>query len=91
MSQASSSFDKHSDEDDLPPALAAAVGASPPPSSTSPGSQKTSGGQFSSCAKSPTDAGNMFALEPGDLLMDFTEATPMVNDFVSKPWKIMFG
>ncbi|XP_048367143.1 band 4.1-like protein 4B isoform X2 [Sphaerodactylus townsendi] len=69
------------DEDDLPPALAAAVGASPPPSSTSPGSQKTSGGQFSSCAKSPTDAGNMFALEPGDLLMDFTEATPMIKTF----------
>ncbi|XP_077158773.1 band 4.1-like protein 4B isoform X2 [Paroedura picta] len=69
------------DEDDLPPALAAAVGASPPLPSTSPGSQKTSGGQFSSCAKSPTDAGPTFALEPGDLLMDFTEATPMIKTF----------
>ncbi|XP_066485297.1 band 4.1-like protein 4B [Tiliqua scincoides] len=70
------------DEDDLPPALAAAVGSSPPLSATSPVSQKTtSEGQLSSCAKSPMDTGSMFALEPGDLLMDFTEATPMIKTF----------
>ncbi|XP_053121878.1 band 4.1-like protein 4B isoform X2 [Hemicordylus capensis] len=70
------------DEDDLPPALAAAVAASPPPSSVSPVSQKTTWeGQLSSCAKSPTDTGSIFALEPGDLLMDFTEATPMIKTF----------
>ncbi|KAJ6657814.1 hypothetical protein lerEdw1_001864 [Lerista edwardsae] len=79
------------DEDDLPPALAAAVGSSPPPSSTYPVSQKTtSEGQLSSSAKvpidhwdkkSPMDTGSMFPLEPGELLMDFTEATPMVNYF----------
>nr|XP_034990284.1 band 4.1-like protein 4B isoform X1 [Zootoca vivipara] len=68
------------DEDDLPPALAAAVGASPPLSSASPGSQRTnSEGHFPSCAKSPTDTGGTFALAPGDLLMDFTEATPMAE------------
>uniref|UniRef100_A0ABM5GQY8 Band 4.1-like protein 4B isoform X2 n=1 Tax=Pogona vitticeps TaxID=103695 RepID=A0ABM5GQY8_9SAUR len=68
------------DEDDLPPALAAAVGASPPPSSASPASHKaTSEGHFSSCTKSPTDTGSTFALEPGDLLMDFTEATPLAD------------
>ncbi|XP_062981522.1 band 4.1-like protein 4B [Elgaria multicarinata webbii] len=70
------------DEDDLPPALAAAVAASPPLSSASPVSQKTTlEGHFSSCTKSPTDTGSTFALEPGDLLMDFTEATPMIKTF----------
>ncbi|RLW13429.1 hypothetical protein DV515_00000036 [Chloebia gouldiae] len=74
------------DEDDLPPALAAAAAASTPVSSASPGSQKTctpqtSEGQtqVSPGGKSSTDAGSTFALEPGDLLMDFTEATPMLE------------
>ncbi|XP_048695284.2 band 4.1-like protein 4B isoform X3 [Caretta caretta] len=76
------------DEDDLPPALAAAVAASTSVSSASPVSQKTctpqmSEGQtqISPGAKSPTDVGSTFALEPGDLLMDFTEATPMIKTF----------
>ncbi|KAM6278485.1 band 4.1-like protein 4B [Spheniscus humboldti] len=76
------------DEDDLPPALAAAAAASTPVSSASPGSQKTctpqtSEGQtqVSPGGKSSTDAGSTFALEPGDLLMDFTEATPMIKTF----------
>ncbi|XP_021131681.1 band 4.1-like protein 4B [Anas platyrhynchos] len=76
------------DEDDLPPALAAAAAASTSVSSASPGSQKTctpqtSEGQtqVSPGGKSSTDAGSTFALEPGDLLMDFTEATPMIKTF----------
>ncbi|XP_074841577.1 band 4.1-like protein 4B [Carettochelys insculpta] len=76
------------DEDDLPPALAAAAAASTSVSSASPVSQKTctpqmSEGQtqISPGAKSPTDVGSTFALEPGDLLMDFTEATPMIKTF----------
>ncbi|XP_027499832.1 band 4.1-like protein 4B isoform X5 [Corapipo altera] len=76
------------DEDDLPPALAAAAAASTPVSSASPGSQKTctpqtSEGQtqVSPGGKSSTDAGSTFTLEPGDLLMDFTEATPMIKTF----------
>ncbi|KAB1279984.1 Band 4.1-like protein 4B [Camelus dromedarius] len=36
-------------------------------------------GQLSPGAKSPSDRGGAFTLEPGDLLMDFTEATPLVN------------
>lgn len=78
------------DEDDLPPALAAAA-ASTSVSSASPGSQKmctpqTSEGQtqLSPGGKSSTDAGSTFALEPGDLLMDFTEATPMAEFTDSK-------
>ncbi|XP_039374311.1 band 4.1-like protein 4B, partial [Mauremys reevesii] len=76
------------DEDDLPPALAAAAAASTSVSSASPVSQKTctpqmSEGQtqISPGAKSPTDVGITFTLEPGDLLMDFTEATPMIKTF----------
>ncbi|XP_065523821.1 band 4.1-like protein 4B isoform X1 [Lathamus discolor] len=76
------------DEDDLPPALAAAAAASTPVSSASPGSQKTctpqtseGQAQVSPGGKSSTDAGSTFALEPGDLLMDFTEATPMIKTF----------
>lgn len=79
------------DEDDLPPALAAAAAASTSVSSASPGSQKTctpqtSEGQtqVSPGGKSSTDAGSTFALEPGDLLMDFTEATPMAEFTDSK-------
>ncbi|ELW70562.1 Band 4.1-like protein 4B [Tupaia chinensis] len=41
--------------------------------------QKSDGkGQLSPGAKSPSDRGGAFTLEPGDLLMDFTEATPLV-------------
>nr|XP_032631201.1 band 4.1-like protein 4B isoform X3 [Chelonoidis abingdonii] len=78
------------DEDDLPPALAAAAAASTSVSSASPVSQKTSPQmsegqtQISPGAKSPTDVGSTFALEPGDLLMDFTEATPMAEFIDSK-------
>uniref|UniRef100_A0A8D2JA15 Erythrocyte membrane protein band 4.1 like 4B n=1 Tax=Varanus komodoensis TaxID=61221 RepID=A0A8D2JA15_VARKO len=39
----------------------------------------------------PTDTGSTFALEPGDLVMDFTEATPMVNYFILQPWKHKAG
>ncbi|XP_036711301.1 band 4.1-like protein 4B isoform X3 [Balaenoptera musculus] len=36
-------------------------------------------GQLSPGAKSPSDRGGAFTLEPGDLLMDFTEATPLAE------------
>ncbi|XP_053422263.1 band 4.1-like protein 4B isoform X6 [Nycticebus coucang] len=36
-------------------------------------------GQLSPGAKSPSDRGGAFTLEPGDLLMDFTEATPLAD------------
>nr|XP_060637419.1 band 4.1-like protein 4B isoform X3 [Anolis sagrei ordinatus] len=68
------------DEDDLPPALAAAVAASLPLPPASPVSQKmASDGHFSLHAKSPVNTGSTFSLKPGDLLMDFTEATPMTD------------
>ncbi|XP_036903453.1 band 4.1-like protein 4B isoform X2 [Sturnira hondurensis] len=35
--------------------------------------------QLSPGAKSPSDHGGAFTLEPGDLLMDFTEATPLAE------------
>ncbi|XP_020145011.2 band 4.1-like protein 4B isoform X1 [Microcebus murinus] len=42
--------------------------------------QKSEGkGQLSPGAKSPSDRGGAFTLEPGDLLMDFTEATPLAE------------
>ncbi|KAM6169785.1 band 4.1-like protein 4B isoform 2-T2 [Rhynchocyon petersi] len=42
--------------------------------------QKSEGkGQPSPGAKSPSDRGGAFTLEPGDLLMDFTEATPLAE------------
>uniref|UniRef100_A0A287CYI1 Erythrocyte membrane protein band 4.1 like 4B n=1 Tax=Ictidomys tridecemlineatus TaxID=43179 RepID=A0A287CYI1_ICTTR len=34
---------------------------------------------LSPAAKSPSDRGGTFTLEPGDLLMDFTEATPLAD------------
>ncbi|XP_049752239.1 band 4.1-like protein 4B isoform X3 [Elephas maximus indicus] len=47
--------------------------------------QKSEGkGQPSPVAKSPSDRGGAFTLEPGDLLMDFTEATPLANFRESK-------
>ncbi|KAG8508579.1 Band 4.1-like protein 4B, partial [Galemys pyrenaicus] len=36
-------------------------------------------GQLSPGVKSPSDRGGAFTLEPGDLLMDFTEATPLAE------------
>ncbi|ELK24574.1 Band 4.1-like protein 4B [Myotis davidii] len=36
-------------------------------------------------AKSPSDRGGAFTLEPGDLLMDFTEATPLIKTFPVDP------
>ncbi|XP_051699301.2 band 4.1-like protein 4B isoform X5 [Oryctolagus cuniculus] len=36
-------------------------------------------GPLSPGAKSPSDRGGAFTLEPGDLLMDFTEATPLAD------------
>ncbi|XP_045325918.1 band 4.1-like protein 4B isoform X3 [Leopardus geoffroyi] len=36
-------------------------------------------GPLSPGAKSPSDRGGAFTLEPGDLLMDFTEATPLAE------------
>uniref|UniRef100_A0A8C6QR04 Erythrocyte membrane protein band 4.1 like 4b n=1 Tax=Nannospalax galili TaxID=1026970 RepID=A0A8C6QR04_NANGA len=42
--------------------------------------QKSEGkGQLSPGAKSPSDHGGTFTLGPGDLLMDFTEATPLAE------------
>uniref|UniRef100_A0A8C5K3J1 Erythrocyte membrane protein band 4.1 like 4b n=1 Tax=Jaculus jaculus TaxID=51337 RepID=A0A8C5K3J1_JACJA len=42
--------------------------------------QKSEGkGQLSPGAKSPSDHGGNFTLGPGDLLMDFTEATPLAD------------
>uniref|UniRef100_A0A8C5NV65 Erythrocyte membrane protein band 4.1 like 4b n=1 Tax=Jaculus jaculus TaxID=51337 RepID=A0A8C5NV65_JACJA len=47
--------------------------------------QKSEGkGQLSPGAKSPSDHGGNFTLGPGDLLMDFTEATPLAEP-VSSP------
>uniref|UniRef100_G3TR34 Erythrocyte membrane protein band 4.1 like 4B n=1 Tax=Loxodonta africana TaxID=9785 RepID=G3TR34_LOXAF len=75
-----------SDEDDLPPDLAEAVGAQVSVPLASPkvhkvsSPQKSEGkGQPSPVAKSPSDRGGAFTLEPGDLLMDFTEATPLAE------------
>ncbi|XP_073907410.1 band 4.1-like protein 4B isoform X4 [Castor canadensis] len=36
-------------------------------------------------AKSPSDRGGTFTLEPGDLLMDFTEVTPLIKTFPADP------
>ncbi|XP_029445715.1 band 4.1-like protein 4B isoform X2 [Rhinatrema bivittatum] len=75
------------DEDDLPPALAATI-ATETATEAAATSQKaempeTSDGEFhlSPCKKSPTNIGSSFSLEPGDLLMDFTEATPMIKTY----------
>lgn len=38
-------------------------------------------GQLSPGTKSPSNRGGAFPLEPGDLLMDFTEATPLIKTF----------
>lgn len=46
--------------------------------------------EFLTVLQSPTDAGSTFALEPGDLLMDFTEATPLVNYFILNRWELDF-
>ncbi|XP_047380266.1 band 4.1-like protein 4B isoform X3 [Sciurus carolinensis] len=44
--------------------------------------QKSEGkSQLSPGAKSPSERGGTFTLEPGDLLMDFTEATPLIKTF----------
>ncbi|KAK2493866.1 hypothetical protein MC885_006566 [Smutsia gigantea] len=42
-------------------------------------------GQLSPGAKSPSNRGGAFPLEPGDLLMDFTEATPLQAEPASAP------
>ncbi|XP_062063774.1 band 4.1-like protein 4B isoform X2 [Lepus europaeus] len=42
-------------------------------------------GPLSPGAKSPSDRGGAFTLEPGDLLMDFTEATPLIKAFPADP------
>ncbi|XP_051699288.2 band 4.1-like protein 4B isoform X3 [Oryctolagus cuniculus] len=42
-------------------------------------------GPLSPGAKSPSDRGGAFTLEPGDLLMDFTEATPLIKTFPADP------
>lgn len=38
-------------------------------------------GKLSPGTKSPSNRGGAFPLEPGDLLMDFTEATPLIKTF----------
>ncbi|XP_058528368.1 band 4.1-like protein 4B isoform X2 [Ochotona princeps] len=42
-------------------------------------------GPLSPGAKSPSHRGSAFTLEPGDLLMDFTEATPLIKAFPVDP------
>ncbi|XP_075682962.1 band 4.1-like protein 4B isoform X2 [Rhinoderma darwinii] len=68
----------HSDEDDLPPALAAVAAESAAEQRAALLLASNGNSQASSVEKSPSKASS-FTLEPGDLLMDFTEATPMVD------------
>ncbi|KAM3928104.1 band 4.1-like protein 4B [Leptodactylus fuscus] len=69
----------HSDEDDLPPALAAVAAESAAEQRAALLLTCNGNSQTSSVEKSPSKANISFTLEPGDLLMDFTEATPMVD------------
>eukprot|EP00062_Callorhinchus_milii_P012427 gi/632959598/ref/XP_007895711.1/ PREDICTED: band 4.1-like protein 4B [Callorhinchus milii] len=79
----------HSDEDDLPPALAAATRSSPPPASKPPSFEIPQLHAPIYC-KNSFDQDHPDLAAPGDLLMDFTEATPLIktvpaNAFSSAP------
>ncbi|KAK6491709.1 band 4.1-like protein 4B [Huso huso] len=81
------------DEDDLPAALAMISGesstektASQTVSQTSPSSE----GPAASGAKNPPEGAGKMALEPGDLLMDFTEAIPLIKTVPSDPAESFF-
>ncbi|XP_046513931.1 band 4.1-like protein 4B isoform X5 [Equus quagga] len=68
-----------SDEDDLPPDLAEAVGATTTPTTNTTAAATTQVSAPLVSPQSPSNRGGAFTLEPGDLLMDFTEATPLAE------------
>ncbi|XP_078390219.1 uncharacterized protein LOC144672252 [Cetorhinus maximus] len=75
----------HSDEDDLPPALAAATRSSPPPVSKQPDSDVQQL-QYPTCIKNSLEEEHTELAAPGDLLMDFTEATPLIKTVPGRPF-----
>ncbi|XP_067861224.1 band 4.1-like protein 4B [Heptranchias perlo] len=75
----------HSDEDDLPPALAAAIQSSPPPVSKLPISDVQQL-QYPTCIKNSLEEDHTDLAAPGDLLMDFTEATPLIKTVPAHPF-----
>ncbi|XP_069815781.1 band 4.1-like protein 4B [Dendropsophus ebraccatus] len=80
----------HSDEDDLPPALAAVAAESAAEQRAALLLASSGNSQASSIEKSPNKASGSFTLEPGDLLMDFTEATPMIKAYPADPSNSFF-
>ncbi|KAM5156736.1 band 4.1-like protein 4B [Mantella aurantiaca] len=80
----------HSDEDDLPPALAAVAAESAAEQRAALLLASNQNSQTSSIEKSPSKANSSFTLEPGDLLMDFTEATPMIKAYPVDPSNSFF-
>ncbi|XP_069588368.1 band 4.1-like protein 4B [Ranitomeya imitator] len=80
----------HSDEDDLPPALAAVAAESAAEQRAALLLASTGNSQASSIEKSPSRVSSSFTLEPGDLLMDFTEATPMIKTYPADPSNSFF-
>ncbi|XP_075442063.1 band 4.1-like protein 4B isoform X1 [Ascaphus truei] len=80
----------HSDEDDLPPALAAVAAESDAEHRAALMQALNGHSQPSSIEKSPTKGRSPFTLEPGDLLMDFTEATPMIKTYPADPCNSFF-
>ncbi|XP_053323237.1 band 4.1-like protein 4B [Spea bombifrons] len=80
----------HSDEDDLPPALAAVAAESAAEHRAALLQASNGHSQSSSVEKSPCKASSSFTLEPGDLLMDFTEATPMIKTYPADPCNSFF-
>ncbi|XP_018416170.1 PREDICTED: band 4.1-like protein 4B [Nanorana parkeri] len=80
----------HSDEDDLPPALAAVAAESAAEQRAALLLASNANSQASSIEKSPSRANSSFTLEPGDLLMDFTEATPMIKAYPAEPSNSFF-
>ncbi|XP_072910411.1 band 4.1-like protein 4B [Hemitrygon akajei] len=75
----------HSDEDDLPPALAAATRSSPPPISRLSATDVQQL-QYPTCIKNNSEEDQTDLASPGDLLMDFTEATPLVKTVPAHPF-----
>ncbi|XP_067909183.1 band 4.1-like protein 4B [Heterodontus francisci] len=75
----------HSDEDDLPPALAAATRSSPPPINKQPNSDVQQL-QYPTCIKNSLEEDHTELAAPGDLLMDFTEATPLIKTVPAHPF-----
>ncbi|XP_075172222.1 band 4.1-like protein 4B [Anomaloglossus baeobatrachus] len=80
----------HSDEDDLPPALAAVAAESAAEHRAALLLASNGNSQASSIEKSPRKASSSFTLEPGDLLMDFTEAIPMIKAYPGDPSNSFF-